>query len=992
MPRRADQLLNLVGPRPTTPRKRSIILVRSRPNSQLSRPPSQLVTPYSPSGDDFPSIDNSQPSAKISVVENRDGDVELVVDNDGPVLFSMLEETDIEGVRHLKDSRHSTRYIWATVILVFALLAAYQIYTQVQLYVTTPISTNIEADYPSEISFPVVAVCNNNQYRLTYLTGLRLQNRKPTNETDVFDRALASANDMDAKNFLHNAGHWKRKMILGCTWPNGSRCSHRDFRELWTLTGLCWAINTDPINPLKVYGAGPRHAIKLLLNIERYERIESCSPRFRTNSLPGLKILLFNQTDSALSSMEGVNVPPGYTWDIPYRMQHRQKFAGGSCEKETEEQKAISISQFDHPENVRTCVLRKFLQQVEAKCNCSMRKAYDPKPNERFPVCNVAEYYSCVQPLQRKGFSTYDCRPPCEQVDYIAWQDMQELPDNIFPKIQENEMEDHNEQSEEEDEDDEQEPIIAEFKCENNQLLEDKTIAEIKRSASLAYEKQSRYQVDIVLRIKKLVTRLNQTARRLLDLRWGWREDDFVGVHMRLYEVCPCFANMTDRHRTVFDAIRNPQSRSEEHRSRLLFQILAPLATASDKYKTLSDVKREFGERAEKKLAAMIETENLLELLAKIYDKTNYNHYLSEKLLRMDKILSLMQKYENGTLQKKAWAEKMKTRNMRRFFEEDIYEYWYNPIIKDLDSTILKTIRMIEDILPEIKDDFEIGSIILFGDSTDENRRAFADFMTDILGCTMRELRNQSAEILEEFQKAMHNFQFAYANLFQKELQDYLQNFAFGPKFVQENFALVNVFLHKMNVETWKQDSTYSIWSLFCDVGGALGFCKPKSQNCLKNGSIRRYRLTDHIRNASKRWRKRKEEIPLQRSTAPSYSPISNIVEENEEEEDDQKQTQLPSLNNDPTSSILRRPASVHIDSTPSPLPQRPISFPVIQPTSQENSRLQPTANERITPPTDPEQPRDSDSPSSTTDPAAPRLVLGPDPPPNFDQSDETTV
>jgi hypothetical protein len=64
------------------------------------------------------------------------------------------------------------------------------------------------------------------------------------------------AQDMDAKSFLHNAAHWKRKLILGCTWPNGSVCNQRDFKEIWTLTGLCWAINTDPMDPAYVYGAG----------------------------------------------------------------------------------------------------------------------------------------------------------------------------------------------------------------------------------------------------------------------------------------------------------------------------------------------------------------------------------------------------------------------------------------------------------------------------------------------------------------------------------------------------------------------------------------------------------------------------------------------------------------------------------------------------------------------------------------------------------------
>lgn len=62
----------------------------------------------------------------------------------------------------------------------------------------------------------------------------------------------------------------------------------------------------------------------------------------------------------------------------------RQKFAGGNCEQETEEQKAISISQFDNPQNVRTCILRKFLTHIENTCNCSMRNFYDPKPNGKF--------------------------------------------------------------------------------------------------------------------------------------------------------------------------------------------------------------------------------------------------------------------------------------------------------------------------------------------------------------------------------------------------------------------------------------------------------------------------------------------------------------------------------------------------------------------------------------------------------------------------------
>lgn len=78
----------------------------------MKEPTSPLLPPYYVETEDIPSIDAPDiTSAKISVVEGKDGEVELIVDNEGPVLFSLLEETDIEGVKHLTDARHSTRFM-----------------------------------------------------------------------------------------------------------------------------------------------------------------------------------------------------------------------------------------------------------------------------------------------------------------------------------------------------------------------------------------------------------------------------------------------------------------------------------------------------------------------------------------------------------------------------------------------------------------------------------------------------------------------------------------------------------------------------------------------------------------------------------------------------------------------------------------------------------------------------------------------------------------
>ena len=49
-------------------------------------------------------------------------------------------------------------------------LCLYQIATQVVMFWLTPIATNVDADSPTSMQFPAVAICNNNLFTLTYLT------------------------------------------------------------------------------------------------------------------------------------------------------------------------------------------------------------------------------------------------------------------------------------------------------------------------------------------------------------------------------------------------------------------------------------------------------------------------------------------------------------------------------------------------------------------------------------------------------------------------------------------------------------------------------------------------------------------------------------------------------------------------------------------------------------------------------------------------------
>uniref|UniRef100_A0A0K0EY65 Degenerin-like protein (inferred by orthology to a C. elegans protein) n=1 Tax=Strongyloides venezuelensis TaxID=75913 RepID=A0A0K0EY65_STRVS len=788
-------------------------------------------------------------SRNDNFVSPSDPSDEYSNDNDDyeePTVMAVLEGSNIDGIRHIRSTETpKVRIMWSFVITVFVFLAIFQIVTQMRMYLNTPVATNIEALYPPKINFPTVAICNNNQYRLTYLTGARLLNRKSLSEkhedntTDIFDKALFLAKDIDAVKFLRNAAHWKSRMILKCELPNGTRCRISDFQAVWTLTGLCWAINTDPSNPIEITGAGNNNALKLLLNVERYERIENCNKKVRTESLPGLKILIYNQTDVPISSLDGVNVPPGYTMDIPFRMVHRVKIPGMNCIEESHEAKVKGKNMGDLS-SVKACPIRRQMEDIEKKCLCSMRRSYDPNPVQNVSFCNVEQYFKCVQPLVKKNFASgitrKECKASCQEIDYIAWQDMNELPNNIFPKLIE--AEDEEDEQDIEDIETEDEFLTNDdskgdehFSCKENQYLDDGTVLRIKREAQRAYEKQTRYQEDIQLRTRRLIERFRDATDIISKLKWGWTVRNFEGVHERLLKNVECYGNMTSKHGDILNRIRDPNILSEGIKAAAIFRILdaKSFIRNATKYKTITDLKRDYIDKVEDTLKQVNDYHEMLLTMSKIYSEDQYQYKISNKLERMERIKELINQYESGKLQRRIWGDKMQSRNMRHFFDEDLYDSWYNIIIKDLDITILNSISKIEHLGEKIEGSWdserniEFGAIVLFGDDNEENKKILQSFITDVFPCTMESVRNETISMLNIYRKAMQNFQSAYTNLFKKELPEYLENFEFGDKFIKENFAQVNVFLHKMNIEYWKQESTYSIWSLACDVGGALG-------------------------------------------------------------------------------------------------------------------------------------------------------------------------
>lgn len=46
---------------------------------------------------------------QVSIVEGKDGEVEIIMDDGEPLFFTVLEEANIDGVRHLTEANRTTR-------------------------------------------------------------------------------------------------------------------------------------------------------------------------------------------------------------------------------------------------------------------------------------------------------------------------------------------------------------------------------------------------------------------------------------------------------------------------------------------------------------------------------------------------------------------------------------------------------------------------------------------------------------------------------------------------------------------------------------------------------------------------------------------------------------------------------------------------------------------------------------------------------------------
>lgn len=112
-----------------------------------------------------------------------------------------------------------------------------------------------------------------------------------------------------------------------------------------------------------------------------------------------------------------------------------------------------------------------------------------------------------------------------------------------------------------------------------------------------------------------------------------------------------------------------------EERSAYQLQTLLNSTTLKEEgLKTVNEVRKIFGEKAEIFLKEITKIIEILQRIAKIFDRDNFVHKLPRELDRIDKVLQYLDQYESGILERRKWAEKMQARFFKHFFDEDFYD------------------------------------------------------------------------------------------------------------------------------------------------------------------------------------------------------------------------------------------------------------------------------------------------------------------------------
>ena len=164
----------------------------------------------------------------------------------------LCSKTTMHGVGHIfsEDSQESfyqspRRLLWCVAVFLCIGLSIYEVSSAMTDYLSFPVNTAVKMNYPDNMKFPSVTICNNNQIRKSWLMKspwmpvVVAYSAPPGQATIPINWAAYNWTGFSLDKLMYSAGHQLEEMLFLCKWK-GAPCGPQHFVQESTFLGKIW--------------------------------------------------------------------------------------------------------------------------------------------------------------------------------------------------------------------------------------------------------------------------------------------------------------------------------------------------------------------------------------------------------------------------------------------------------------------------------------------------------------------------------------------------------------------------------------------------------------------------------------------------------------------------------------------------------------------------------------------------------------------------------
>ncbi|XP_046358635.2 acid-sensing ion channel 1-like [Haliotis rufescens] len=314
----------------------------------------------------------------------------------------LADHVSMQGVTQVTDVTSGTlrRSLWFLVICGGVMFTAFNIAKQIQLFVSSPVSVDVDVKLAQTLPFPAVTVCNTNIAKRSFIEMYGIT-EDLTNELryDFQDVGLNITRHFGSEKIDHyytEFSHTIYDSLLWCTWGDAT-CGFDNFTQTVTESGLCFTFNAQ--GTAFVRNSGRHYGLKMALDVKSEEFTRS---RQNTEG-EGFMITIHSPDTPPVITDTGMAVSPGSQYFFGLGMQEMDASEGlDNCGRR-------KLKYFEGKYSREACRKECFTDYLLKACSC--REAYMPGNAK---LCESEVVIDCINPsTEQYLLSRPDCESTC---------------------------------------------------------------------------------------------------------------------------------------------------------------------------------------------------------------------------------------------------------------------------------------------------------------------------------------------------------------------------------------------------------------------------------------------------------------------------------------------------------------------------------------------------------------------------------------------------